>query len=47
VAPYEVLNYAGLPMGSYIFYFGVDAIMNGSIDVEQLYYDSVDVTITP
>lgn len=47
VAPYEVLNYAGLPMGSYIFYFGVDTIMNGFIDVEPLYYDSVDVTITP
>jgi hypothetical protein len=47
VAPYEVLNYAGLPAGYYIFYFGVDAIMNGIIDVEQLYYDSVIVTITP
>jgi murein tripeptide amidase MpaA len=47
VAPYEVLNYTGLPTGSYTFYFGVDLIMNGLINVGPLYYDSVEVTITP
>jgi murein tripeptide amidase MpaA len=47
VAPYEILNYTGLPTGSYTFYFGVDMIMNSFIDVGPLYYDSVAVTITP
>jgi len=42
---YEVLNMSGLPTGTYTFYFGVDLIMNGSIDPGQLYYDSVEVTI--
>ncbi len=44
---YEVLNMTGLPLGSYAFYFGVDMNMNGSIDMGQIYYDSVVVTITP
>jgi hypothetical protein len=45
---YEVLNNSGLPTGSYKFYFGVDMIMNGSIDIgPQLYYDRVDVNLTP
>ena len=47
VATYEVLNYTGLPTGSYTIYFGVDLMMNGVIDVDSLYYDSVGVTITP
>jgi hypothetical protein len=47
LSSYEVLNMSGLPVGSYIFYFGVDTIMNGSIDMGVIYYDSVDVNITP
>jgi hypothetical protein len=42
---YEVLNMSGLPLGDYTFYFGVDTVMNSSIDLGQLYYDSVGVTI--
>jgi len=44
--PYEVLSMSGLPGGSYTFYFGVDMVMNGSIDLGELYYDSVEVNIT-
>ncbi len=29
------------------FYFAVDMLMNGSIDMYQMYCDSVEVTITP
>ena len=43
---YEVMNMT-LPTGSYTFYFGIDANMNGSIDMGAIYYDSVDVTVTP
>jgi hypothetical protein len=41
----EVLNTSGLLPRTYNFYFGVDMDMNGSIDLDQLYYDSVEVTI--
>jgi hypothetical protein len=43
---FEVMN-MNLPVGKYTFYFGVDTNMNGSIDMGQLYYDSVDVIINP
>jgi hypothetical protein len=42
---FEVLN-GSLPLGNYTFYFGVDTNMNGSIDMGQIYYDSVDVNIS-
>ncbi len=45
LSPYEVLNMSGLPTGNYTFYFGIDMIMNSSIDMDQMYYDSVEVTI--
>ncbi len=45
LSPYEVLNMSGLPVGLYTFYFGVDMIMNGSVDMSQMYYDSVEVNI--
>ncbi len=45
LSPYEVLNISGLPTGTYTFYFGVDMLMNGSLDFGKLYFDSVDVTI--
>ena len=46
LAPYEVLNESGLPIGGYTFYFGVDGNMNGTIDF-PLRYDSVEVDIKP
>ncbi len=45
LSPFEVLNMSGLPVGTYTFYFGVDMIMNGSLDYDQLYYDSMEVNI--
>jgi hypothetical protein len=44
---YGVLNTTGLPTGTYTFYFGVDGNMNGTIDMGQIVYDGVEVTITP
>jgi hypothetical protein len=38
---------SGLPTGNYTFYFGVDMVMNGSLDMNDIFYDSVIVNITP
>jgi uncharacterized protein (TIGR02145 family) len=46
VAAKEVLNISTLPEGTYTFYFGVDTIMNGKIDMGALHYDTVEVNIT-
>ena len=35
-----------LPAGDFIFYFGVDDNMNGTVD-GNLYYDRIDVTVAP
>jgi hypothetical protein len=43
----EVLNMSGLPAGNYTFYFGVDLVQNGKINLDQAYYDLVNVTINP
>jgi hypothetical protein len=43
----EVLNISGLPAGSYTFYFGVDWVQNGLINMGQAYYDRVEVIINP
>jgi hypothetical protein len=45
--PYEVLNFTGLLPGIYNFYFGVDTVMNGLIDVDDLYFDSLTVEVEP
>jgi murein tripeptide amidase MpaA len=45
LSPYDVLNDTDLPIGEYTFYFGVDLRMNGSFNIDQLYYDRVDVDI--
>jgi len=42
---YEVLHITGLSPGIYDIYFGVDTNMNGAIDVLNLYYDKVTVTV--
>ena len=47
VDAHEVLRISGLPPGSYLAYFGVDTIMNGSLDLDHLYADYVAVDITP
>ena len=36
-----------LPAGSYTCYFGVDTVMNGTLDMGDIYYDSVGVDIHP
>jgi hypothetical protein len=41
----SVFNGSSLPPGSYNFYFGVDTIMNGALDLGQLYIDVVTVAI--
>ncbi len=47
LSPFEVLNTSGLPTGPYTFYFGVDMLMNGAIDMGNMYSDSIEVEITP
>lgn len=42
----EVMNTSGLKKGTYIFYFGIDLIMNGVPDMGQATTDKVRVTIT-
>ena len=37
------ISFTGLS-GNWTFYFGVDTLMNGSLDMDRVYYDSVDVT---
>ena len=41
----DVLSIAGLPPGTYIFYFVVDLDMNRELDLETAYYDKVEITI--
>lgn len=43
--PFTVFNYSSLPIGTYVFYFGVDGNMNAILDGDQIYYDSVSVTV--
>lgn len=43
---FEVLNMTGLPVADYTFYFGFDTVMNGTLDMNDLLFDSVEVKIT-
>lgn len=43
--PTEVLNMTGLPAGSYTFYFAVDYPMDGTINLDKIMVDSVDVIV--
>ncbi|MCF8145333.1 MAG: hypothetical protein K9N21_15560 [Deltaproteobacteria bacterium] len=45
LAPYQVLN-STLPEGTYYFYFGVDSVVNGSPDMDNIYYDTVSVIVS-
>ncbi|MFC1523495.1 LamG-like jellyroll fold domain-containing protein [Thermodesulfobacteriota bacterium] len=38
---------SGLPPGHYTFFFGVDTLMNGSMNLPRMYLDSVKVTVSP
>ena len=44
LAEFGVLN-TPLPAGTYTLYFGVDMAMNGLLDMDQIYYDSVKIDI--
>lgn len=46
LSPVEVLDVSGIPVGTYKFYFAVDTKMNGLLDFDQLFFNSVDVNIT-
>ena len=41
----QLLNSSNLTVGSHNFYFGVDLKMNGSLDMDSVYYDSVNVIV--
>ncbi len=45
--PIEVLSASGLPPASYSFYFGVDPVADGQLDVDTLAYSSIDVSVQP
>ncbi len=45
LAPFTVLSISSLPPGAYIFHFGVDLTMNGSLD-QPLFVDNVAVNIS-
>ena len=50
LATFPVLNnipVSGLPPGTYTFYFAVDMNMNGTLDFDELFLNSVVVNITP
>ena len=41
----QLLNSSDLTVGTHTFYFGVDLKMNGSLDMDSIYYDSVNVDV--
>ena len=42
----QLLNSSELTVGTHTFYFGVDMNMNGSLDMDFIYYDSLSVKVT-
>ena len=42
----NLLNSSDLTVGTHTFYFGVDLNMNGSLDMDSIYYDWVTVNVT-
>lgn len=42
----QLLNSSDLMVGAHTFYFGVDLNMNGLLDMNSIYYDSVVVNVT-
>lgn len=47
LSPFQLVNTSGLSEGKYTIYFGIDTNMNGLLDFDQLYYDSIVLNITP
>ena len=45
--PFEVLTMPGLPPGTYTFYFAVDWVVNGVLDLGSIVFDSVKVVVVP
>lgn len=43
----KILNINGLSESTYTFYFAIDINMDGNLDLDQIYYDSVGVNVTP
>ncbi len=43
----HLLHTSDLSAGSHIFYFGVDLKMNGTVDMDSVYHDSVNVIVQP
>jgi len=41
----QLLNSSDLAVGTHIFYFGIDLNMNGSLDMDSINYDSVNVIV--
>ncbi len=44
--PFIMPDITGIPVGVYIFYFGLDTKRNGLVDFDLLYFDKVKVNIT-
>ena len=42
----QLLDSSDLTVGTHTFYFGVDLNMNGSLDMDSIYYDSVGINVT-
>ncbi len=45
LVPFTVLDMSTLPAGNYNFYFGVDMVMNGVLELGLMYFDSVNITV--
>ena len=43
--PVKIFKSKKLKKGQYTFYFGIDTVMNGVMDPEEFYYDSVTVNV--
>ncbi len=43
--PLEVLRVSGLPVGNYVFYFGIDTTVNGVVDEGSLFYDRATLQV--
>jgi len=45
LATTQLLNSSNMTVGTHTFYFAVDMNMNGSLDMNSIYYDSVNVIV--
>lgn len=47
LSSYEILKVSGLPEGTYNLYFALDTNVNGLLDFDEMFLDSVVVNIAP